>query len=86
MIDPQVRGLAGELRRRGLAAPARLLLDVHRPLRPLLADLALLLGPSMRPLLGRRLDGVLDALHDDDAYERLLDELGEIEPPGAGTR
>jgi hypothetical protein len=86
MIDPQIRGLAGELRRRGLAAPARLLLDVHRPLRPLLADLAVIVGPSLRPLLGRRLDVVVDALHDDDAYARLVDELGGIEPPGGGTR
>ncbi len=85
MIDPQLRGLAGELHRRGLAAPARLLLDVHRPLRPLLADLALLLGPSLRPLLGRRLDVVDDALHDDDAYGRLIDELAGTDAPDGGA-
>jgi hypothetical protein len=77
MIDPQLRGLAGELQRRGLGAPARLLLDIHRPLRPLLSDLAVLLGPSLRPLLGRRLDAVDDALRDDDAYAGLIGALDD---------
>jgi phage major head subunit gpT-like protein len=38
MSTGAARGLAEGLRRRGLAAPARLLLDAHRPLRPTLDD------------------------------------------------
>ena len=35
MRDDAARALANELRRRGLAAPAALLIDAHRPLSPL---------------------------------------------------
>ena len=35
--DP-ARRIANELERRGLGTPARLLLDAHRPLAPLLRD------------------------------------------------
>jgi hypothetical protein len=61
-----------ELRRRGLDAPARLLLDAHRPLRPLLAHAFTFLSPLGRPLLGARLDSVERALSSDAAYERLV--------------
>ena len=46
--------IAEALRRRGLAAPARLVLDAHRPLRPLLAETGVFLSPVLRPLFGRR--------------------------------
>jgi hypothetical protein len=67
--------LVSELRRRGLSAPARLLLDAHRPLRPLLANAATFLSPLAHPLLGDRLDGLQRALDDDAAYGALLEEL-----------
>ena len=75
MSDPDLRGLAGELHRRGLAAPARLLLDIHRPFRPLLGDVATVIGPALRPLLGGRLAALDEVLGDDATYERLLTEL-----------
>ena len=42
---------AAELRRRGLAAPAHLLLEAHRPLRPLLANAALFLASDASALM-----------------------------------
>jgi len=69
------RTLAAELRRRGLSAPARLLLDAHRPLRPLLANAATFLSPLARPLLGDRLAPLQRALDDDDAYGALVSDL-----------
>jgi len=45
MTDDRSEILAAELRRRGLGAPALLLLQAHRPLRPLLSSLALFLQP-----------------------------------------
>ncbi|MEO8245717.1 MAG: hypothetical protein ABI622_01235 [Chloroflexota bacterium] len=59
------RPIADELERRGLGAAAELLIGAHRPLRPLLEDLATVAEPILRPLLG-------DRLH---AVRRELDEL-----------
>ena len=39
--------LAAELNRRGLAAPARLLVAAHLPLAPLFADAAAAVGPLL---------------------------------------
>ena len=70
--------LAAEIRRRGLTAPARLLLEAHRPLRPLLDDLVTFLSPLLRPLLGGRANGRLGAaLGDDAGIERLIDQLAD---------
>jgi hypothetical protein len=69
--------LAEELERRGVAAPARLLLDAHRPLRPLLAQAGIFLGPLAGPLLGRRFAELQGTLEDDAAYDRLVARLGE---------
>jgi hypothetical protein len=67
--------LAVEIRRRGLAAPARLLLEAHRPLRPLLGDLATFLSPLLRPVLGGRVTGLGATFGDDVGIERLIDQL-----------
>lgn len=66
-----------QLRRRGLAAPARLLLEAHRPLRPLLDDVATFLAPLGGPILGSRMNDVEHVLGDPDAYDRLTDRLAE---------
>jgi hypothetical protein len=79
MSDERSEALAAELRRRGLAAPAHLLLEAHRPLRPLLANAALFLSPVARTLLGHRLDGIQAALDDDAGYDRLIAELERLE-------
>ncbi len=76
MSSTPARRAATELRRHGLAVPARVLVDAHRPLAPLVSDLGAALGPLIRPLIGGRPDAVL-------ADERLLDDLvDELEAPG----
>jgi hypothetical protein len=82
MTDYRSESIAAELRRRGLGAPALLLLDAHRPLRPLLSSLALFLQPISRPLLGAAADRVQHALDDDQAYDALLDRLAADEGEG----
>jgi hypothetical protein len=72
--DP-TESLADELRRRGLAAPARLLLDAHRPLRPLLSQAGTFLSPLLRPLLGRRASVLQATLDEPGVYDRLIDRL-----------
>lgn len=77
--DPE-RAIATELRRRGLAAPARLLLDAHRPLAPLFADAGAALDPLLRVLGGRMLVDVRQLLEDEAGLERViaaLDDEGE---------
>jgi hypothetical protein len=69
--------LAAEIRRRGLATPARLLIDAHRPLRPLLGDLATFLSPMLRPLLGARATGLGAALDDEAGIDRLMEQLAD---------
>lgn len=82
MTDDRSEHIAAELRRRGLGPPALLLLEAHRPLRPLLSSLALFLQPLSRPLLGARADVVQQALDDDEGYEALLDRLAADEAGG----
>jgi hypothetical protein len=69
--------IADALHRRGLDLPARVLLDAHRPLRPLLSQLATFLSPGLRPLAGTRLDAVEAALRDEESYDDLLAALDE---------
>ena len=75
MTDDRSESIAAELRRRGLGPPSLLLLEAHRPLRPLLSSLALFLQPISRPVLGARIDIVQQALDDDAGYDALIDRL-----------
>jgi hypothetical protein len=76
--EDAARRLAATLGRRGLAAPGRLLLDAHRPLAPLLADLSAAFGPMLAPIGGRAAADVVELLDDPGALDRLVEEL---EPP-----
>jgi hypothetical protein len=67
--------IARELERRGLAVPALLLLQAHRPLRPLLSMGATFLMPIARPLLGPAATDAARALDDERAYDSLLRRL-----------
>ena len=68
--------LADELERRGVAAPAAILMDAHRPLLPLLQQGAIFLGPLLNPLFGARRFGLLRrALHDPDTYDHIAAKL-----------
>ena len=73
--------LADELERRGIGAPAAILLDAHRPLLPLIRQGAIFLGPLLGLLLGPQRDGILrQALHDAATYERLTARLAGERP------
>ena len=75
MRDDAADLLAAQLTRRGLAAPARLLLDAHRPLAPVLSDLAVALGP-LAGLLGGRVGREVDELFgEEDGIERTIAAL-----------
>jgi uncharacterized protein (DUF2336 family) len=72
MSDIPEGPIARELERRGLGAVASLLIDAHRPMRPLAEDLVTFVDPILRPLLGDRLTAVRDELAGalDDPEER----------------
>ena len=72
MSDERSGALASELRRRGLDAPALLLLHAHRPLRPLLANVAIFLSPLARPIAGRTVKGLADSLESEERYDELI--------------
>jgi hypothetical protein len=75
MTDDPARRVADELDRRGLAAPARLLADAHRPLSPLLADLGAALGPLARAVAGARGAAAARWLEEPDALDTLVNAL-----------
>lgn len=77
--DDPARRVASELRRRGLAVPARLLADAHRPVAPLLSDLGVAVGPLVRGLGGVHLARTLE---DEHALDTLIDELDELDALG----
>ena len=85
MSDGATRRLADQLERRGLAAPARLLLDAHRPLTPLLSDLGAAFGPLLGTALGRLADDPRALLDDPHGIDGLVSELHRRESDG-GTR
>jgi len=75
--------LAAELDRRGLAAPAAIVLDAHRPLLPLMRQGAIFLGPILAPMIGPRRFAALRRLLDDPpSYERLAARLAGHGVPG----
>lgn len=67
--------LASELARRGLIAPALVLLEAHRPLRPLLAIGAAFLSPLTRPLLGPASGNLSRTLESEAEFDALLERL-----------
>ncbi len=75
MTDGPARRLAEELDRRGLAVPARLLADAHRPLAPLLTDLGTAFGPIIGAALGRIADDPRALLDDPTGLDRLVEQL-----------
>ena len=76
--------LADELERRGVAGPAALLMDAHRPLLPLLRQGVIFLGPLLSPLLGPRRFGVLrNAVEDPVAYDKIAARLAGDRPDPA---
>ena len=81
MTDAAER-IAAELRRRGLAAPGRLLVDAHRPLAPLLSDVGAAIGPLLGVAIGPASDDVRTVLDDERGLDRLVDRLDTTRPAG----
>ncbi len=78
MTNDPARRLASELTRRGLGAPGRLLADAHRPLGPLLSDLAAAIGPLLRAVPGRPGAGTARLLEDPAALDRMVEQIDEL--------
>lgn len=77
MKEGTAEALANELRRRGLAAPAALLLDAHLPLGPLIGSAATFLGPLLHAAAGRHGDELVALLEREDGLEQLATALDE---------
>lgn len=75
MTDGPARRLAETFGRHGLAAPARLLVDAHRPLAPLLSDLGAAVGPLLTAVVGRRAADVHELVDSPGGLDRLIEEL-----------
>lgn len=71
---------ADALRRRGLAGPARLLIDAHRPYLPLIEELAAFGSPLLRVMLGSTWSAA-SAILTPRGLDALLDRLGQPSPP-----
>jgi len=80
--------VADELERRGLATPARLLADAHRPLEPLLSDLGAAFGPLLAAAVGRHADDARAIIGEPGGLDRLIEELDRpvTESPRADAR
>lgn len=74
--DAAVR-IAHELERRGLGAAARLLVDAHRPLAPLVSDMGVALGGLLGVVGGRSVAALREFVEDEDALDRLVVSLDE---------
>ena len=86
MTGAPERRLAAELNRRGLAAPARLLVAAHLPLAPLLADAGAAIGPLLAAVSGPAARDLRDLIEEGDGMQRLIAALDDVEEPDAGSR
>jgi hypothetical protein len=83
--DRAARRVAEMLDRRGLVAPARLLADAHRPLSPLLSDLAAAVGPLIGVAIGRASTDARALLDDEHGLDHLIEQLDRRSPGGTGA-
>jgi hypothetical protein len=77
--DDPARRVAEQLERRGLGPVARLLLEAHLPLAPLLSDVGAALGPLTGALGSRSATELVALTENGTAMERLIAELDELE-------
>jgi len=73
------------VQRKGLRAPAALLLEMHRPLMPLAWSAAMLVGGVVAPLFGPNYYEKIEALRDPELLDRLLARL-EADDDAYGDR
>jgi hypothetical protein len=81
--DDPARRVAEQLERRGLGPIARLLLEAHLPLAPLLADVGAALGPLTGAIGTRPTEELVALAEEGHAMERLIAELDRLEERGA---
>jgi hypothetical protein len=86
MTDDAAGRLARALDERGLVEPARLMVEAHRPIAPLLSDLGAAVGPLLGLLGGAGARDARALVTDDDALDRLTRSLDELEPRRAEPR
>jgi hypothetical protein len=77
--DDPARRVAEQLERRGLGPVARMLLEAHLPLAPLLADIGAALGPLTGAVGGRPARELASMAENGTAMERLIAELDAVE-------
>jgi hypothetical protein len=84
MRDAGVDRLAAAVRRRGLSAPAAILLEAHRPIAPLLADAAAFAAPFLSAIGGGILARAIGELEEPGGIDRLARQLARPDerPPG----
>jgi len=75
VTDGPARRLAEAFGGRGLAAPARLLADAHRPLEPLLSDVGAAIGPLLDRIGGHHTDDLHDLVDRPGGLDRLIEAL-----------
>lgn len=85
MSDGPARRVAEMLDRRGVAVPARLFADAHRPLAPLLSDLGAAVGPLIGAAFGGRMTDAGELLADERGLDRLIDEIDRRSQGGGGA-
>ena len=61
--------------RKGLQAPAAMVLEMHRPLAPLAWSAAMLLGGVVAPLFGPDYYEKIEALRDPSLFDGILERL-----------
>lgn len=82
--DEASASISNALAQRGLAAPASILLDAHRPFLPIFRLAGIFLSPLASPLLGRwRLRRLLATAADPATYDQLAARLAtrDAAPP-----
>lgn len=70
------RRLAAEIERRGLTAPAALLVEAHRPIAPLIAAGSALLAPLVAAIAPAGARDAMAVLEDDEGLDDLIAALG----------
>jgi hypothetical protein len=83
MTSDAAHRLAVELSRRGLSTPARLFADAHRPIAPVLSDVAVALGPLISAIGGREPAAFARLLEEPDALDRVIEEIDAVSGPHA---
>lgn len=83
MTSPQAaQRLAARIERHRLTAPVRLLVDAHRPLAPLIADMGTAIGPWLGMAAGGPGEELRALAEEPDGLDRLVEAL-ERPPRGA---